>query len=304
MTRPPGLGGQATLVGGPTPRRPAALPAAFCSSGDSAGRLPRPPGDGRAGRHAHAILAPGTPAMDDPATGRRDVFGAQLREHRLAVGLTQEALAERAGLGVRTIQALEGGRAGREARRCAAWRGRWTCLRSSAPGSPYRRRGRARVARRAAVAAGLEARVLPVALPAGTGMTGMVGAADGASLLAAPPPSPGPERLAGGAVVPPRRPIPCPSCGHANRSAAAFCEACGARLATDCPRCSSEVPPGGRFCGACGARLVDVGAPPRRRAARPARPRRRPVSSAAGPPCCSPTCPASTRRHSGGTQKT
>ena len=36
-------------------------------------------------------------------------FGALLRQHRLAVGLTQEALAERAGLGVRSIQDLERG---------------------------------------------------------------------------------------------------------------------------------------------------------------------------------------------------
>jgi DNA-binding XRE family transcriptional regulator len=34
-------------------------------------------------------------------------FGAALREYRLAAGLTQEALAERAGVSPRTIQALE-----------------------------------------------------------------------------------------------------------------------------------------------------------------------------------------------------
>ena len=89
----------------------------------------------------------------------------------------------------------------------------------------------------------------------------MDGAAVGASPLAAPPPLPGHERLAGGAVVLLRRPTPCPSCGHANRSVAAFCEACGARLAADCPRCGSEVPPGARYCGACGARLIDSAAP-------------------------------------------
>ena len=37
-------------------------------------------------------------------------FAAVLRRHRLAAGLTQEALAERAGLGVRTLQGVEGGR--------------------------------------------------------------------------------------------------------------------------------------------------------------------------------------------------
>src|SRR6185437_8710427 len=36
-------------------------------------------------------------------------FSQDLRRHRLAAGLTQEALAERAGLGVRSIQALERG---------------------------------------------------------------------------------------------------------------------------------------------------------------------------------------------------
>ena len=37
-------------------------------------------------------------------------FGARLRQHRLDAGLTQEALAARAGVGVRTLQSLEGGR--------------------------------------------------------------------------------------------------------------------------------------------------------------------------------------------------
>src|ERR1700724_2028531 len=36
-------------------------------------------------------------------------FGELLRHHRIAAGLTQEALAERTGLGVRSIQHLEGG---------------------------------------------------------------------------------------------------------------------------------------------------------------------------------------------------
>ena len=38
-------------------------------------------------------------------------FGARLRHHRLAAGLTQEQLAERAGLSVRGVQRLESGRA-------------------------------------------------------------------------------------------------------------------------------------------------------------------------------------------------
>ena len=36
-------------------------------------------------------------------------FRAALRQYRMSAGLTQEALAERAGLGVRTVQGLEGG---------------------------------------------------------------------------------------------------------------------------------------------------------------------------------------------------
>lgn len=36
-------------------------------------------------------------------------FGSLLKEYRLAAGLTQESLAGRAGLGVRSIQALERG---------------------------------------------------------------------------------------------------------------------------------------------------------------------------------------------------
>jgi len=35
--------------------------------------------------------------------------GALLKEYRLAVGLTQEALAERAGISARSVQAIEGG---------------------------------------------------------------------------------------------------------------------------------------------------------------------------------------------------
>jgi non-specific serine/threonine protein kinase len=44
-----------------------------------------------------------------PGGGQGVTFGTLLRGHRRKAGLTQEALAERAGLGVRTIQALEAG---------------------------------------------------------------------------------------------------------------------------------------------------------------------------------------------------
>jgi non-specific serine/threonine protein kinase len=50
------------------------------------------------------------PADAAAAAGPGDgAFGAALRRHRRAAGLTQEALAERAGLGVRTVQGLERG---------------------------------------------------------------------------------------------------------------------------------------------------------------------------------------------------
>src|SRR5215831_18295293 len=43
------------------------------------------------------------------ATPSPRAFGALLRQHRILVGLTQEALAERAGLSVRSITDLERG---------------------------------------------------------------------------------------------------------------------------------------------------------------------------------------------------
>ena len=53
-------------------------------------------------REAQVREAPG-------AAGGPAAFAGRLRRLRLGVGLTQEALAERAGLGVRTVQALEEG---------------------------------------------------------------------------------------------------------------------------------------------------------------------------------------------------
>jgi transcriptional regulator with XRE-family HTH domain len=44
------------------------------------------------------------PNVEEPSP-----FGALLRHYRIAAGSTQEALAERTGLGVRTIQHLEAG---------------------------------------------------------------------------------------------------------------------------------------------------------------------------------------------------
>ena len=49
-----------------------------------------------------------TTASDGPAGGAT-AFGPLLRRHRAAAGLTQEALAEAAGLSARAVRALEGG---------------------------------------------------------------------------------------------------------------------------------------------------------------------------------------------------
>ena len=43
------------------------------------------------------------------STTTSSTFGALLRHHRLAAGLTQEALAERSGLSARGVQDLERG---------------------------------------------------------------------------------------------------------------------------------------------------------------------------------------------------
>jgi transcriptional regulator with XRE-family HTH domain len=53
----------------------------------------------------------------DAAAGVRDRFGELVRGRRMAAGLTQEQLAERSGLGVRTISDIERGRIGRPHRR-------------------------------------------------------------------------------------------------------------------------------------------------------------------------------------------
>ena len=53
---------------------------------------------------------------DTVAAGRATAFGALLRRHRLAAGLTQEALAERGGLSVQAVSALERGARGRPQR--------------------------------------------------------------------------------------------------------------------------------------------------------------------------------------------
>jgi transcriptional regulator with XRE-family HTH domain len=50
------------------------------------------------------------------ASGEQSPFGALLKRYRLAAGLTHEALAERAALGVRTISDLERGVSSRASR--------------------------------------------------------------------------------------------------------------------------------------------------------------------------------------------
>jgi transcriptional regulator with XRE-family HTH domain len=50
------------------------------------------------------------PESPSPPGGTQESFGALLRHHRLAAGLSQEQLAERAGLSVHALSALEGGK--------------------------------------------------------------------------------------------------------------------------------------------------------------------------------------------------
>ena len=47
----------------------------------------------------------------------------------------------------------------------------------------------------------------------------------------------------------------CPSCAHANRVAARFCEECGGALVPSCPTCGAEVSRTARYCDSCGASL-------------------------------------------------
>ena len=63
----------------------------------------------------------------------------------------------------------------------------------------------------------------------------------------------------------------CPSCGHANREAARFCESCGAKLAAVCPACGAELRPSARFCDECG-HAVAVSTKPAAKAQAPAAP--------------------------------
>ena len=49
---------------------------------------------------------------DPPATPPANFFGEALRDHRRAAGLTQEELAERAGVSPRSISGLERGEGG------------------------------------------------------------------------------------------------------------------------------------------------------------------------------------------------
>jgi hypothetical protein len=44
----------------------------------------------------------------------------------------------------------------------------------------------------------------------------------------------------------------CPSCDHENRSAAKFCEECGAHFLLACSNCGTDLRPGAKFCDECG----------------------------------------------------
>jgi transcriptional regulator with XRE-family HTH domain len=60
--------------------------------------------------------------MSDPPGG----LGARLRARRQAAGLSQQELAERAGLSIRAVSDLErAGPAGPTRARCSGWRMHW-----------------------------------------------------------------------------------------------------------------------------------------------------------------------------------
>src|SRR3954468_5301078 len=71
----------------------------------------------------------------------------------------------------------------------------------------------------------------------------------------------------------------CAACGHDNRETAAFCEACGGRLALVCSRCSNELRPGARFCDACGQPVATPVLPPQVASTQPQTPPLTPPSS-------------------------
>jgi len=71
----------------------------------------------------------------------------------------------------------------------------------------------------------------------------------------------------------------CNQCGHDNKTAAKFCESCGAKLgASFCPECGHKNSPGAQFCQECGATLSKTAPPSTPPPARTASP----TSSAGG----------------------
>ena len=84
---------------------------------DAGGGILRAPGNGPGAVSAGGgVAVRGDGMADTVAAGRATAFGALLRRHRLAAGLTQEALAERGGLSVQAVSALERGARGRPQR--------------------------------------------------------------------------------------------------------------------------------------------------------------------------------------------
>jgi hypothetical protein len=73
-----------------------------------------------------------------------------------------------------------------------------------------------------------------------------------APLATAEPSPPEPAAAVGDAALTGRA---CPSCGHAVRPGAKFCEECGAAQPRACPSCGTPVRASVKFCTGCGARL-------------------------------------------------
>ena len=105
-------------------------------------------------------IASGHSGPADP----RDRFGELVRGRRVAVGLTQEELAERSGLGVRTISDIERGRIGLPAPPVGG-----SALRRARTGPAGPRPGRARAGRRRGPGGN---RPRPERCPAGAASTG------------------------------------------------------------------------------------------------------------------------------------
>ncbi|MBV9280264.1 MAG: AAA family ATPase, partial [Chloroflexi bacterium] len=140
-------------------------------------------------------------------------FGRLLRRHRRAAGLTQEGLAERAGISHRTVSDLERGL--------------------------YQRPHRDTV-HLLADALGLTADERQALESLGGRGPGSGSVPDAGRRETQPP------------VGATTDAVTCSACGAANPAGRGSCGACGSALTCLCPGCGASVPPSQKFCGECG----------------------------------------------------